>query len=362
MAKNRARYQEAIKRGDAHLQNEKWQEAFGVYRVAISEFPKSAPAYDGLGQACFGLKQLDRALECYKLAARYSKGDVSYLQKVADMQERLGRLGEAARTYMAVGEMFLRQRELENAVSHWQRAVRLESSLLGPHRRLAMVYQRQKNIRDAVREYLAIARILQMRGEDKKALKMCRAALRLDPDSPDVITAIILIRKGAAEYNRVEEEEEVEEEIVEEEAVQTADEDLPAMVRQMARAFEADRKPVQTPSKQDSALDDARRLAQNQLAEEIFRDEDDDDDGSLSKLERDALIGQAMDYESRGQIDNAIGCYERAIVGGLKLSAAYFSLGLLYKDNSQPEKAVRALQMAGKDAAYSAGTREALGG
>ncbi len=358
MAKNRARYKEATRRGEAYLQNDQWQEAFGVYRVAIAEFPQSAPAYDGLGQACFGLKQLDRALECYKLAARYSKGDVSYLQKVADMQERLGRLSEAARTYMAVGEVFLRQRELDKAVNHWQRAIRLESSLLGPHRRLAMVYQRQNNIRDAVREYLAIARILQMQGEDKKALQMCRAALRLDPDSPDVITAIDLIRKGAAEYNREEEEE--EEEVEETAAVQTADEDLPAMVRQMARAFEAERAPVATVTKTASALDDARRLAQNQLAEEIFRDEDDDDSGSLSKLERDALIGQAMDYESRNQMENAIGCYERAIVGGLRLSAAYFSLGLLYKDNNQSEKAARALQMAGKDAAYQDGVQEAL--
>lgn len=359
MAKNRARYEEAIKRGEAYLQNDQWQEAFGVYRVAIAEFSQSAPAYDGLGQACFGLKQLDRALECYKLAARYSKGDVKYLQKVADMQERLGRLGEAARTYMAVGEVLLRQRELDKAVNNWQRAIRLESSLLGPHRRLAMVYQRQNNIRDAVREYLAIARILQMQGEDKKALQMCRAALRLDPDSPDVITAIDLIRKGAAEYNREEEEEE-EEEVEETAAVQTADEDLPSMVRQMARAFEADRAPVVTSTKTASALDDARALAQNQLAEEIFRDEDDDDAGSLSKLERDALIGQAMDYESRNQMENAIGCYERAIVGGLKLPAAYFSLGLLYKNNNQSDKASRALQMAAKDPAYQAGAQEAL--
>ncbi len=361
MAKNRARYEKALKKGSIYLEDEQWKKAFGVYRVAISEFAKSAPAYDGLGQACFGLKQLDRALECYKLAARYSKGDVSYLQKVADMQERLGRLSEAARTYMAVGEVFFRQRKLDNAVSHWQRAVRLESSLLGPHRRLAMVYQRQENIRDAVREYLAIARILQMRNEDKKALKMCRAALRLDPDSPDVITAISLIRKGADEYNREEEEE--EEPVVEKEAVKTDEEDLPAMVRQMARAFEAERQPVKQSSQKASALEDAHKLAQEHLAEEIFRDEgDEDDEGSLSKLERDALIGQAMDYESRGQVKNAIGCYERAIGGGLTLPAAYFSLGLLYRKQNQLDKAKRVLKIAGKNAAYADGIREALSG
>ncbi|MCZ7669265.1 MAG: hypothetical protein M5U34_19810 [Chloroflexi bacterium] len=32
-----------------------------------------------------------------------------------------------------------------------------------------------------MREYLAIARILQEQGDNKKGLQMCQAALRLDP-------------------------------------------------------------------------------------------------------------------------------------------------------------------------------------
>ena len=48
-----------------------------------------------------------------------------------------------------------------------------------------MAFQRKGNSRGAVREYLAIARILDMQGDSKKALQMCRAAMRLDPDNPD---------------------------------------------------------------------------------------------------------------------------------------------------------------------------------
>ena len=77
------------------------------------------------------LKQLDKALDCYKLAARYSGGDLSYLRKVADLQERMGLLMEAGRTYMAAGELLLRQKQYEEAIDMWQLAVRLEPGLVG---------------------------------------------------------------------------------------------------------------------------------------------------------------------------------------------------------------------------------------
>jgi tetratricopeptide (TPR) repeat protein len=104
---------------------------------------------------------LDKALDCFKFAASFSRGDISHLQKVADIQERLGQLSEAARTYTAVGEILLRQREIDDAINHWLRAVGLEPNLLGAHRRLASVFHRRNDTKAAVREYLAIARILQ---------------------------------------------------------------------------------------------------------------------------------------------------------------------------------------------------------
>ncbi|MCZ7669263.1 MAG: hypothetical protein M5U34_19800 [Chloroflexi bacterium] len=85
----------------------------------------------------------------------------------------------------------------------------------------------------------------------------------------------------------------------------------------------------------------ARRLANEQLAEEIFREEDASDMAAtgLSKLERDALIGQALDFEGRGREKDAITCYEKAIGGGLRMSAAFFNLGLLYLQQKDLQKA-----------------------
>lgn len=367
MAKDRAKYQKAIKVGLAYNKAGRWKDAFTAFRIAIGEFPNDAAAYAGLGEACLGLKQLDRALDCFKLAARYSRGDMQYLRSVADIQERQGQLAEAARTYLAIGEILLKQRQLEEAIGNWERSIRLDSSLLGSHKRLAMVFQRLNRMRDAVREYLAIARILQMRDESDKALKMCEAALRLDPGNEDVLTAVDLIRHGEAAFAGPEVEKEVEAEPVSGlSAEEQAEADsLTETVRQMAAIFEAERN-QQVFAEQEEVSDPiekARRLAQEELAAELFREEDEVEEGTsgLSKLERDALLGQAMDFETRGHIDDAIGCYKRAIAGGLNLPAAFFMLGLLYVTNQQADEAKKVLVQAAKNPNYLQASKLALG-
>ena len=358
MAQNRARYQKALDKGFQYIADERWQKAMGAFRAAIGEFPKESMPYVGLGEACFGLKQFDKALDCYKLAARYSGGDLSYLRKVADLQERLGLLADAGRTYMAAGELLLRQRQFEEAIGMWQLAVRLEPSLLAAHRRLAMVFQRQNRQRDAVREYLAIARILQERGDKRRALQMCQAALRLDPENEDVLVAVDLIRGGVEAFSEVDLVEEEEASVVAE-----SEDGMTQMVRQMANIFAAEQEAKRVQPAQQGPVEKAHQLAQDRLAEEIFREEDEAPDGAgLSKLERDALIGQAMDFEARGYVEDAVGCYEKAIAGGLRLPAAFFALGLLYMKQNRSDVARRALNIAAKDPAFHEAGKRALTG
>lgn len=367
MAQDQVLYQKAMQAGSHFNEQQQYDKAVAAFRVAVREFPKDAAAYAGLGEACLGAKQLDRALDCFKYAARYSGGDLIYLRKVADIQERQGRLSDAGRTYLAIGEMMMKSNQIDEAIGNWQRAIRLESNLLGAHKRLAMTYQRQGEIREAVREYLAIARILQMQGELKKALRMCQAALRLDPKNDDVLTAVELIRKGAEAFETPEEEEDVTDSgppAISEEEQAEADA-LTKTVRQMAAAFEAERAKTYAPEPVVDAgpLAAAKQLAQEQLAVELFREEDDatDSDTALSKLERDALIGQGMDFEARGKVKDAINCYQRAITGGLKLPAAHFILGLLYLDNNDKEKAADMFAVAVQEKRFKTAVSTAMG-
>jgi tetratricopeptide (TPR) repeat protein len=213
-----------------------------------------------------------------------------------------------------------------------------------------MAYQRSENTRAAVREYLAIARALQERGETQKALQMCQAALRLDPTNEDALTAIQLVRHGAEAFA---EPEEAPPPPAPAETAATGD--LADTVRQLASMFEAGRV-AETPGrgKQEAAdpVTSARSRAQDELAAEIFREEDTFAPAPLSKLERDALVGQAIDFEMRGQTEDAVSCYEKAIQGGLKLAAAFFALGVLYTQLGKTEAARQALRLAGREAAY----------
>jgi tetratricopeptide (TPR) repeat protein len=350
VAENQTLYERALRYGQASSQEERWGEAANAFKIAIRERPQAAEPYAGLGQALFNLKELEHALDCYKLASRYSNGHYDYLQRVADIQERLGQLNEASRTYMAAGEILLRQRRLDEAIANWQRAVRLEPGLLGAHQRLATVFQRQGNVKAAVREYLAIARSLQMRDEKKKALMMCQAALRLDSENEDVLLAMSLIERGAEALDTVE----APTLIPEEPAVIEPEPTVVDTVRQMATVLETEKEQWQLPHEAPQVTDPlqaARALAQEQLAEEIFRDEEDEEllygsGNGLSKLERDALIGQGMDFQLRGRVRDAIGCYERAINGGLDLPAAHFTIGMLYADIKANNEARQALSRA----------------
>ncbi len=355
MAKNRARYNLAIQKGTEFNDKKQWKEAVGAFRVALSEFNTSPDAYAGLGKACSGLKQYKRALDCYKLAARYAQGDAKYMTRVADMQERLGKLSDAGRSYMAAGEYYLRQKDIESAISNWERAVRLESNLLGAHQRLAMAFQRQGNNRGAVREYLAIARILDMQGDSKKALQMCRAAMRLDPENQDIITAVKLIQHGAAAYPDPEEEEAPAQ--VEQEEAEDEEDSIFTAVRQMASVLESEKESwgLESSNNNEDPVQAAKTMAQEQLAEELFRDEDDDDfggNGGMIKLERDALIGQGIDFEARGEIGRAIASYEKAIAGGLDLPAAYFTVGMLHIENGDAAAAAEMFDKAIDDERY----------
>lgn len=353
MAENQTLYERALRYGQVSIDEGQWEEAANAFKIAIRERPQAAEPYAGLGQALFNLKELEHALDCYKLASRYSNGHYDYLQKVADIQERLGQLSEASRTYMAAGEILLRQRRLDEAIANWQRAVRLEPGLLGAHQRLATVFQRQGNVKAAVREYLAIARSLQMRGEEKKALLMCRAALRLDSENEDVLLAISLIEHGAEALEAPPQPEDIPS-IPQEPVVIETEPTVVDTVRQMATVLETEKEQWQLPHEEPEETDPleaARSLAQEQLAEEIFRDEEDEEllygaGNGLSKLERDALIGQGMDFQLRGRVRDAIGCYERAIKGGLDLPAAHFTVGMLYADIKAYNEAREALAKA----------------
>ncbi len=347
MANEKALYEDSLNKGHSYLWDQRWVEAIRAFETAVGISPDEPAPYAGLGDAHMGLTQLEKALENYKLAARNSRGNVIYLRKVAEMQEQLGRTSEAGKTYMALGEMALSRRQLNEAMDNWHRAARLEPNLLRAHQRLASIYQRQGAVRSAIQEYLSIAQILQAQGENEQAQEACQLALHLDPRNPEILTAIEMIKQGQAIFEKGEQGS----------ASSTG---VTGMLRQMAienesGEWDADKQEAETAV----PVQDARRLAMEHLAVGLFADEEEDTD--IGKLQRDHLISQALDYQRRGLVNEAISCYEQAINAGEESPAAHFNLGLLYQDKLRFEDAIHEFETSLKEREYRLASHFALG-
>jgi len=358
VAEHRAQYEEALKRGHSYSWDQDWQNAITEFEQAIEAVTDEPAPYAGLGMAYFELGEFDKALENYKLAARHSRGDMIYLKHVADVQERLGQLTEAGQTYMAIGEIQLRRKKLDEAVGNWLRAISLDPDLLGGHQRLAAVYRRQGLVNNAVREYLAMARIYHARGEAERALKMCSLALEMDPRNVDALTAVDLIRRGEELVLRDDNQAMLDSQVLNETA---------AAVQQMTSALETEPDTWELDEEEGNLVESTYHIAQQQLAQEIFADEEMEavatavSDDTLGKLERDALLSQALDFQTRGMIEEAIDCFEKAVAGGFTSAAAQYCLGILYQQKLRLKQAIAEFTAALEDTAYRPASYYAIG-
>jgi tetratricopeptide (TPR) repeat protein len=345
VANEQALFNESLNKGHSFLFDQQWKAAIEAFETAVT-ITKDEPApYAGLGDAYMGLEQLQKALENYKLAARYSRGSAIYLRKVAQVQEDLGQPREAGKTYMALGEMALSRRQLDEAMSNWHSAVRLEPNLLRAHQRLASIYQRQGAVRNAIQEYLTIAHILQNQGANAQALETCKMALQLDPRNPEILTAIEMVKQGKRIFKSSS-------------PTPTKQTGVTGMLRQMAISSEDDWDPSKQDAETAAPVQDARRLAMEELAGGLF-DEDGEED--IDKLQRGFIISQALDNQRRGLVNEAISNYEKAIAAGEDSMAAHFNLGLLYQDKLRFEDAIKEFEYSVTQREYKLASHFALG-
>jgi tetratricopeptide (TPR) repeat protein len=348
LTENRSQYEVALRQGHSYSWDQRWREAIEQFEKEIEAADHEPAPYAGLGMAYVELGDLNLALEKYKVAARLSRGDMIYLKHVAEVQERLGQDADAGQTYLAIGEIQLKRRKLDEAVGNWLQAVRLAPGLLGAHRRLAAVYKRQGLTRNAVREYLAIARIYATRGKKEEALQVCQIALDLDPRSVETLTLI----------NQIEHGEEVE--LAEIEPLTTAMASASEMPTEAETGATTSGPDIRSNGQLASVTSDSgllemgTRLAQSQLAQQIFGEEGSDNQSETTAnesadLERSALISKALDFQTREMVDEAIGSYEQALEHGVTGPALHYCLGILYHEKMRFGQAKRAFEQSISD-------------
>jgi tetratricopeptide (TPR) repeat protein len=334
-------YDKAISAGLNLAWEGKWEEALAWYEKALAEMPDDPVVHNHLGLAYFELGRFEPALETYLQANRLDPDDPSSLTRIAEIHERLGQRHAAADVFFSLAEVHRRQRSWAQAIQALQRVTQLYPDHSRAHLALAEIYAELGQGQRAAKEYLNLARSLQRQGQVDKALDQCRLALELDQGNAEARALTEALRLGAPA-----EEAHISPAAVEE-RVSPVDMARDKALEELA-GIPFEEAPV-GPIPEMAAFDSDAALAAAPTKP------------TLSRPQIDALIAQAIDFQTRGLIDEAIACYAKVIDAGVDRPAAHFNLGLLYQQRLRFEPAIAEFKKAARHKQYALGSYFALG-
>lgn len=354
MAGNRKVFEEAVQAAVGAAWDRNWNKAIASYQRALAEFPRDASALLGLGMAYFNAGQLEKALKAYQQTRTVTSDDPTLLERIAQTQEQLGRKKEAAEAYLASATSYVNQQAVHLAVERWQDATRAWPDSTQAHAKLLQHYQKQGQIGEAVKECLALSNIYKAQGKIEYAVQVLEHALKLSPHSSEVQATLGILR---SDQRAVVEATELTGEQAEPPA--SADRSMGAVT------LDFDTPEVETRESRGSPVAIAHQKALTDLAESFFEEEvitaPSVPAPRLSKAEIDALIGRAIDLQTRGVIDETIDVYEQVLEAGVSQPAVHFNLGLLYQEKLRFDKAIAQFEQSVLQTEYALGSHFALG-
>lgn len=335
MAGNRDAYEEAMRLAFDHSWNRNWKAAIEAYKQALTEFPQDLAATLGLGGVFIELGQPAVAIKVFERAVKLAPEDDKALSSLADAQERLGMLEEAAATHAQIAYTFTQQGKLEEAADTWDRVTRLVPGQVEAHLQLAQILEKLDLQERAATAYATLASITERNGDTDLAIEYCNEALSLDPDNSKAQAVLRSLRSARQPETQSTQPELNGDDIFSFERLAAEEEDVGG----------------------HSPLAKARQRALQELADMLF------EVGSAGGPEpaTAAIIGQAIDQQTRGLFDDAIRSYRKALDSGLNRTAVFFNLGLLFQEQRLYDDAVEAFRHSMRDKEYTLGSHYALG-
>jgi tetratricopeptide (TPR) repeat protein len=363
-------FDESMRLGHSAVWDLQWARAIEFYRKALAEFPDHPTALNSLALALLEIGELKESLATYRHAAQVSPEDAIPIEKMAELHERLGQLKEALELRDRASDLFTRQRNVEKALDNWNHIARLQPENLATRSRLALTYERLGRPKEAVREYLAVASVLQRLKRNDRAIEAAQRALTLVPGEPEATAALRVLREGKPLPP----------------PIQPHGATAPLRMKDVRDYIESGASTGGAEIKEDpaEAADPevtAQRHALTILAGILFEEPEDIPTGKLGTPGMTALtkgdkgadgkgsvgsqihryLAQAIDLQTHAHTTQAAKELARAIDAGLNHPAAHYDLGLLYRELGDIEGARKHLIFAVGDPELSLGANLALG-
>lgn len=339
----------------------------------LGHVEEAARVYVAVAEAHLQKRNIQSAVDNWTRACRLTPNLLGAHQRLALAYERMGKARLAVREYLAIAHIFEQRGEAQKAIQACQRALQLDPRNQDVLTALDLLRAGDK---DALSELVEApdrpqTGLLKTPPAAAPAAGPGTGLLRpptVGTPSPGPIPRVAVPPAGAGPNATP----------VSEPAADDLSAVSPALEEaSFAGVVAAPGTEEEPPEERASPVETARQRALTDLAESLFADSVEvrqgrdllvDADAAAaratprqSKAEIDALISQAIDYQTRGNVGASINKYEQAMAAGVDLPAAHFNLGLLYQQVLRFDDAIAQFNLSIRDPEYQLGSHFALG-
>jgi tetratricopeptide (TPR) repeat protein len=132
-----------------------------------------------------------RAIAMYKKINKLDPARLEIYEKLAELYVKQQLWMEAKSNYQVLADYLLKQDNLQGAIGIYQKMVAIEPQNLQLHVKLADLFTQGKRIPEALREYGVVAAALSERGAQEEAIRVYEKALKLAPDNVEILKTLV---------------------------------------------------------------------------------------------------------------------------------------------------------------------------
>ncbi|PSH04672.1 MAG: hypothetical protein CXZ00_04650 [Acidobacteria bacterium] len=132
--------------------------------------------------------KLQNAISEYEKILKVEPRDLAILNTVGDIYSRLGQNGKAIERFQVVGEAYLAEGHVVKAIAMYRKIVKLDPNGLPAMEKLAELYRKQGLVADARSVLLQAADAYTRKGQSKETLRLLKQLVLFDPENVQVIT------------------------------------------------------------------------------------------------------------------------------------------------------------------------------